>query len=472
MKNLFKRKKILAIGSIVVAVCIIIISASNEPEQEVVPTGVSEKGDLIVKLIESGDVFATNSRVITAPSGTKSMLQITYLALEGTTVKKGDVLARFDPKNVESRIENYARSLDQYNQDRKKLVAQHESAMDALYSDLTIMENTFKLAELNLLNLQFESDSKKKEGELQFKNAQINLNEQKEKIKNQKIINDVELNNADLKIKDATVKLAFWKDRLKALTVLAPIPGLVVHHEQYDWMNRTYVKVKEGDTVWEGMPIMQLPDTYEMKVQLRVNEVDVGRLRTEQKAAVILDAYPELEFTGTIETISAIVEDLETNVREFNVEIVIDEKDNPYFRPGMTARIEIITKILENVVYVPNETIFELDGQPVVFVDKNGFKKRSVIIGARNLNYVEIKENLAPGEKIALKDPTGSADLLGTAEKKRLELAQRKAIIEKFADIDFSALASEEESNEGDRSPRKFEPTEETIERYADRLLQ
>jgi len=472
MNKILKRKKYLLLGSALIVVCIIIALTSTNNTTENVPVGTACRGALEIKLVESGDVYATNSRIITSPTGTKSQLQITYLIPEGTRVKKGDVLAQFDTKTVESRIEDYTKSYEQHKQELRKIIAQHESIMDGLLSDLKVMENTFKLAELSLANLKFESESKKKEGELQFQNAKLNLDEQREKIKNQKIINQVELENANLKIKDDSVKIAFWKDRLKALTVRAPMEGLVVHHENFDWRNRTYVKVKEGDNVWEGTAIIHLPDTYEMKIGIRVNEVDVGKLHVGQKAQVVLDAYPELVFHGTIESISALVEDLETNVREFNIEIVIDEKNEPHFRPGMTARVEIITKKLEDVVYVPTEAVYEIDGQPVVFIMEGNPKLRYVTTGERNLNYIEIKENLMEGEKIALKDPTGTAQLLGTAEKKRIELAQRQAIIEKFAGFDFDAVSAGQETENQEQKGRTFGPPEEMMEQAAQKLLQ
>ena len=99
-------------------------------------------------------MFATKSRTISGPSGTRSMLQIIYLIPEGTRVKKGDLLIQFDTKQVESRIETYQQSYDQHKEDLEKLIAKQESTMEGLLSDQKIMENTFKLAELSLFNLK------------------------------------------------------------------------------------------------------------------------------------------------------------------------------------------------------------------------------------------------------------------------------------------------------------------------------
>ncbi|RKY88329.1 hypothetical protein DRQ09_03035 [candidate division KSB1 bacterium] len=467
----FRKRNIVIISVVMIFIIIIIITSNKKVNREVIPVGVSRRGDLVINLVESGDVFATRSRIICAPTRTKSTLQIIYLIPEGTIVNKGDTLIRFDTKQIESRIETYEKSLQQHREDLKKVIAQHESKMDELYSDLKVMENTYKLAELYLYSLKYESDAKKKEGELQFKNAKLNLEEQKEKIKNQKIINSVELSNAQLKVKDDSVKLEYWKEKLKELTVCAPIEGLVVYHEYWDWSSRTFKKVEDGNVVYEGMPIIDLPDTYEMKVRLMVNEVDVGRLKVGQKAKVILDAYPEIEFNGTINSISAIVEDLETNVRRFNVEVVVDEKNSPYFRPGMTARVEIALKKLKDVVYVPVGAVYEIDDKPVVFVKEGSFRPRFVKIGEKGLNYIEIKENLKEGEVIALKDPTGTAQMLGTAEKKRIELAQRQAIIEKFMNLRSSEAYSDEKTDRVNK-PKEIATPEEMLEKYAQRLLQ
>ena len=66
MNVLFKKKNYVIAGISVILICIIMVFTGNGNNKENVPVGKALRGDLEIKLIESGDVYATNSRVITS----------------------------------------------------------------------------------------------------------------------------------------------------------------------------------------------------------------------------------------------------------------------------------------------------------------------------------------------------------------------------------------------------------------------
>ena len=53
---------------------------------------------------------------------------------------------------------------------------------------------------------------------------------------------------------------------------------------------------KEGDRVWTGAAIAEIPDRSEMRVELKLEEVDRGKLKLGQAVRVRVDAVPEKEF--------------------------------------------------------------------------------------------------------------------------------------------------------------------------------
>ncbi|MEJ5369308.1 MAG: efflux RND transporter periplasmic adaptor subunit [Bryobacteraceae bacterium] len=80
-------------------------------------------------------------------------------------------------------------------------------------------------------------------------------------------------------------------------------------------------------------------------------------------------------------------------------------------RPGLLADVEIIVEKVPNAIYVPNQSIFEKDGKPVVYVKvKDRFEPRQIQIAKRSETVSIISSGLQPGEIIALQDPTVSPE--------------------------------------------------------------
>jgi hypothetical protein len=80
-------------------------------------------------------------------------------------------------------------------------------------------------------------------------------------------------------------------------------------------------------------------------------------------------------------------------------------------RPGLLADVEIIVEKVTNAVYVPNQSIFEKDGKPLVYVKmKDRFEPRPIQIAKRSETVSIISSGIKPGEVIALQDPTISPE--------------------------------------------------------------
>lgn len=80
-------------------------------------------------------------------------------------------------------------------------------------------------------------------------------------------------------------------------------------------------------------------------------------------------------------------------------------------RPGLLADVEIIVEKVPNAIYVPNQSIFEKDGKPVVYVKvQDRFEPRFIQIAKRSETVSIIASGLKEGEVIALQDPTISPE--------------------------------------------------------------
>jgi HlyD family secretion protein len=156
----------------------------------------------------------------------------------------------------------------------------------------------------------------------------------------------------------ATVNEA--KDNLGRTIIYAPADGTV-----------SVLNVELGERVlgtqqMAGTEILRVANLNNMEVEVDVNENDIVKIKVGDQANVEVDAYLKKQFKGVVTSISnsassALTADQVTNFK-VKVRIVkesyqdlLEGKSATYspFRPGMTATVDIITKIKTNVLAIP-----------------------------------------------------------------------------------------------------------------------
>jgi cobalt-zinc-cadmium efflux system membrane fusion protein len=133
-------------------------------------------------------------------------------------------------------------------------------------------------------------------------------------------------------------------------------------------------------------------------IDLSVYQRDLARVRPGQAARVIAGHdLPETE--GVVSYVTPVVDE---STRTATARIVLENPDG-FWRPGMFATAEVMVERVEVEVGVPASALQSLADQTVVFVQgAEGFRPRPVVAGKRDGQWVEIREGLAPGEKIVV----------------------------------------------------------------------
>jgi len=147
-------------------------------------------------------------------------------------------------------------------------------------------------------------------------------------------------------------------------------------------------------------PIAVVADMDEVKVKIEIVEVDYPKVKLEQTAKVIVDAYPDKEFTGILSKFSALVD---PNTRTATAEITIPNPGHLLI-PGMFARISLLVGEHKALV-VPRDAILRLPGTGVYYcfkVEENQAKKALIELGIKENNDQEIKEGLKEGDLVIL----------------------------------------------------------------------
>jgi hypothetical protein len=169
--------------------------------------------------------------------------------------------------------------------------------------------------------------------------------------------------------------------------------------------DRMGAKRKIGSSIspWDNV-VATLPDMSTMISKTYVNEIDVSKVKTGQRVEIIVDAFPEKSYTGTVTSVANIGEQLpNADAKVFEVQIEVDGSD-PILRPSMTTGNKIVTKTINDVIYIPLESVQAgPDSIPFVYL-KNG-TRQVVVLGESNENNVVIEQGLQSGAQVYLSTP-------------------------------------------------------------------
>ncbi len=198
------------------------------------------------------------------------------------------------------------------------------------------------------------------------------------------------------------------ESQLQETKISAPSAGIVILYETFrDGQNR---KPRVGDTVLQNQPILYLPDISTMVVKTNIREVDLHKVKTGQPCSIEVDAYPEKKLEGTVSFIGALASDKgggNSGAKYFQMTVEITSHD-PVLRPGMTARVNILTERVENTLTLPLYAVFDENEKFYCFRSKNrALEKIYLTTGRRNEDFIEILDGIAEFDLISTVRPPG-----------------------------------------------------------------
>ena len=351
-----------------------------------IPVVAVERGELLLTLVVNGRLEARQASVLTAPRVRN--LQITWLAPEGSRVKTGDPVIRFDSSRQLADL-----------QDRQSTLEIAETQLERSQKEIAIQEKQLALellqARRNYDEMKYEAPRLADEAKFKLELAELN---QQAKLKQQQ----ADVSKATLEVQRARDQVTLSQHELEQMTLTAPIPAMVVYLEVTTGTSTN--KVQAGDTPYAGQPIVALPDLSEMIVKGAASEVDASAIASGQEAIVSVDAFPDKSYRARVTSKGTLAHrrDRDSKINVFDVELILLDTD-PELRPGMSASAEIHVDRLENAVSIPLEALFEKAGKPRVYLADG--RPRDVEVGRRNDRKIEVVAGLSGGERIRLIDP-------------------------------------------------------------------
>ncbi|MGH9203993.1 MAG: efflux RND transporter periplasmic adaptor subunit, partial [Vicinamibacterales bacterium] len=147
----------------------------------------------------------------------------------------------------------------------------------------------------------------------------------------------------------------------------------------------------------QNQPVVDVVDINRVRLVANVVEKDLTQLQTGDATKVEVDAYPGETFMGRIARVAPV---LDPATRTAPIEIEIPNADFR-LKPGMYARVSIITDTTKNALVLPADAVVDLGGRRGVFLPQNDTAVfRVVQVGVEQQNVVEILGGLAEGDTV------------------------------------------------------------------------
>jgi HlyD family secretion protein len=335
-----------------------------------------------VQLVETayGDLI----RTVSAPGSIepKTMVKISsqvsaeVLALpfrEGDSVKKGDVVVRLDPQDLEARLDAVKAGL---KAEQARLLGAEAGEIQARL-------------EYNRQTSLFESGDVAKavleSAEAGYKSAQSNV-----------LAIQASIERAQANITQAE------KD-LENTTIIAPIDGII---QQLNTEVGETVIV--GTTNNAGSVIMEVADLTQMLLKAQIDEANFAPVAEGQEAVIIIHAFSNREFKGVVQKIGGKRQVAADGTGYFKVEILIESEASDRLFSGLTASTNIAVESFYDVLTVPSQAVLDrrVDELPTGVLESEFLDK--------DITFAQVVYTLKDGKSVATPVTVGPSDLTRT----------------------------------------------------------
>ena len=393
-----KRKRILIIGGVILAVliCVGALFAFTRGGTKIDPTKLAkvEKGDLAKSVVATGKVEPiTKVEVKSKASGLVKKLYVEY----GDKVHQGQLLAQLDKAEIQAGVEQSRASLEAAQANLASAKADYQRAkVDAEGPDVPLLKRAYDRA-IGMSKDGIVSTSTLEDAE---KNYELALNKQNV-AKAQVTVLNAKIAQAQATVAQDEANLKQLNEQLGYTDIQSPIDGIVLSRD-----------VEIGDAVSSILVlgssatlVMTLGDTSSVYVKGKVDESDIGKVYLGQPARIKVESFKDKTFNGVVTKISPMGVEKD-NVTTFEVRVSINNPGGE-LKAEMTANAEIILEEHKAVLQIPEGAIiYDKDKKASVEIpdpkEKDGKKKIAVNIGISNGAKTEVLSGLKEGDQVVL----------------------------------------------------------------------
>jgi HlyD family secretion protein len=325
--------------------------------------------------------------------------QIVDLVAEGKQVKAGEQLITFEAQRIRDDLQRFQNELDQANKELEKTRTQIDLERQELQSKLAAAENNYEKLKLKQTrDLRVESLNRVEEDRLAFEQARREVEAIKERLDWHKKSSEATYQIIVSKKARAENKVNEIKKGMENFQAKADRDGVVIYKTKWNGD-----KFRVGENVWMGQSILEIPDLSTIIAEAYVPEVDIGKVKTGQRAEVTIDAFPDKVYSGSIKSVGTLVRPKAWDIpnKILDIQIALDQLDISIMRPAMSVKAKVETSSVENCLAVPLKAVrTTAEGSMVKVKSDQGWREQMVKLGESNGTEVVILEGLKAGDRI------------------------------------------------------------------------
>lgn len=343
-------------------------------------TAQVEKGTLVISVSSAGQISSTNSRSVT--TNVSGVVKNVFVK-NGQTVATGQKIAEVTLD--QDAQQTYTQSLASYQSAQNNL----NSAKNNLYTLQAAMYGKWDTYTKLTANGSYSDPNSVNRTLPEFVIAQNEWLAAEAQYKNQQAV----VTQAQTSLSSAAQSL-----RQSSPIITAPIAGTVSGLS----LQKGSVITKQSsssESTSTGQTIANITTDASPMVTINLTEIDVTKVKLNNKATIALDALPDKTFTGKVISIDT-VGTVSSGVTSYPAVIAFDtDAENIY--PNMSAQVSIITNTKGNVLLVPTSAVQTQNGVSSVRVLKNGTPESvEVETGLSSGTQTEIVSGLNEGDTI------------------------------------------------------------------------
>jgi HlyD family secretion protein len=391
-----------------------------------------EQGYFEISVEAMGELVAENSVDIKGPDivGNRRFraapIKIIDMVPEGTEVKEGDFIAELDRSSFLNTMRDQQEELRVEINNYEAKVLDSAVVLSQLRDEIRNQEFVAAEAAITLEQSKYEPPAIQRQAEINLDKQRRTLEQKKKQYALQRSKVRAELMNLKLKVNTQQRVVDDFNKILSAFTVKAPAEGMVIYKR-----DRMGQKIKSGANMNPWDPVVAtLPDLSSMLSKVFISEIEINKISEGLPVEMTIDAFPDRYFTGTVNKIANIGEQLpNSDSKVFEVMVKIKDYD-PALRPSMTTSNKVIVRTFRDVLFVPNESVHAgVDSVPFVYT-RDG-KKQIVVLGEFSDDKIIIEQGLEAGTDVWLSIPENPGkftlagqELIPVIREKERELAR------------------------------------------------
>lgn len=374
---------------------------------------IAEEELEILKSSNEADIRTATDSVISAEDAYNK-----YWRLEGPRDKDNQRMSVSDAQTAMEEAEDAMKEAQSnFRNTTYSTTEEEEKALTTVNSAIQKYENAVtnynsKLLERKIFR-RYTHPNKLKSLRNSLIQARLNLTKVKVRTQSSLLQKNKQVHQIKTQIRNYERDLRRHESYLPMMKLIAPVDGIVIYGDpDRRWGNP---EVKVGMDARRKQVIITIPDMSQLIVDVNLPEQYRSKVSVDNKVIITPDSINTIKQVGKITNIASLPVTLipwdknSPKIYQTKVDFTEKKRDRRVVS-GMSVQVEVVSRILPDVLFVPIEAVFEEGGNLIVYLKTDaGPEKQIVKIGESNNSFVQITDGLKEGDEVYLYRPFQAA---------------------------------------------------------------